>query len=318
MREAIAIGGFMLVLAGGFATAVEAGLPSADLSITKSDGSLNSIPGDDVTYSILAFNSGPAPVTGAAFGDLFTSPLTSCSWTCVGQNGGSCTTAAGAGPNANQSVDLPVGGSVLVTVTCTIDPSSTALDFFNTATIQPPAGVDDPLGVNNSATDVNGLTPSADLSIVKTDGSPSEQPGTPVTYTITAANAGPSDAPNVAVTDTFPAFLQNCSTTCVAAGGATCNAGPILGLLNDSISLPAGGTATYTATCDIPANASGGLTNTAFVSLVGPGVTDPNPANNDSSDVDFFTAAIPTLGEAGVAALIAGLGLVALRRLRAP
>ncbi len=314
MRNAFATG-LAIVLVSGFAAAVEAGLPSANLSISKTDGVLTSTPGGSTTYTISAFNSGPDPVVAAAFGDLFLAPLENCTWSCAGVLGGVCSVPAGSGANANQSVDLPVGGSIVVTATCDIASSAT-LSFFNTATITPPAGVDDPVGVNNSATDVDGLAPLADLSIVKTDGAPSEQPGTPVTYTITASNAGPSDAPNVAVTDTFPAFLQNCSTTCVAAGGATCNAGPILGLLNDSISLPAGGTATYTATCDIPANASGGLTNTAFVSLVGPGVTDPNPANNDSSDVDFFTAAIPTLGQAGLLAMIAGLGLVALRRLR--
>ena len=48
---------------------------------------------------------------------------------------------------------------------------------------------------------------------------------------------------------------------------------------------------------------------------VGGGVADPNPANNESTDVDVFTAAIPTLGNAGLLAMIAGLGLLAVRRL---
>jgi uncharacterized repeat protein (TIGR01451 family) len=308
--------GWAVLLAGGFAATVEAGLPSANLSITKTDGVLTSTPGGSTTYTISAFNSGPDPVTAAAFGDLFLAPLENCIWSCAGVLGGVCSVPAGSGANANQNVDLPVGGSIVVTATCDIASSAT-LSFFNTATITPPAGVDDPVGVNNSSTDVNGLEPSADVSIVKTDGASTEQPGTPVTYTITATNAGPSDAPSVTITDTFPALLVNCSTTCAPTGGATCNAGPIVGLLNDVISLPAGGTATYTATCDITANASGGLTNTAFAS-VGGGVADPNPANNESTDVDVFTAAIPTLGQAGLLAMIAGLGLVALRRLRVP
>jgi uncharacterized repeat protein (TIGR01451 family) len=296
------------------ATPALAGLPSADLSIVKTDGALDSVPGETVTYTITATNNGPDPVTAAAFGDLFVTPLSGCSWSCVGQLGGACTTGAGSGNNANQNVDLPVGGQVVVTATCTIASSAT-LSFFNTATITQPAGVDDPNGVNNSSTDVNGLTPVADVSILKTDGVPSEVPGTPVTYTITATNAGPSDAPTVTITDTFPAFLQNCSTTCVPTGGATCDAGPSLGLLNDVISLPAGGTATYTATCDIPADVTGGITNTAFA-VVGGGVTDPNPLNNDSTDVDFFAAAIPALGDLGLVALVAGLGFAASRKLR--
>ena len=46
---------------------------------------------------------------------------------------------------------------------------------------------------------------TADLSITKTDGVTTATPGGSVTYTITATNAGPSNATGATVADTFPA-----------------------------------------------------------------------------------------------------------------
>jgi uncharacterized repeat protein (TIGR01451 family) len=291
-----------------------AGNPQADLSITKTDGALTSVPGEQVTYTIVAFNSGPTPVTGAAFGDLFTAPLSNCSWTCVGQNTGSCTTAAGSGANANQNVDLPVGASILVTATCTIDSSAT-LSFFNTATIQPPLGIDDPVGVNNSATDVNGLNPEGDLQITKSNGASSVVPGGATTYTVIATNLGPSDSPGATVVDNFPAGTT-CSWTCAGGGGGTCAAAGA-GSINDVVNLPAGGTVTYTANCSLDDPLPPSISNTATITASGT-VPDPVPANNAATDTDTTAGilAVPTLGAWGLAGLAGGLALAAARRLR--
>ena len=95
-----------------------------------------------------------------------------------------------------------------------------------------------------------------------------------MTYTITASNAGPSNATGATVADTFPASLT-CTWTCVGAGGGTCTAAGA-GNINDSVNLPAGGSVTYTASCTISAAATGSLVNTATVTAPG-GVTDPHP-----------------------------------------
>src|SRR5205823_11089173 len=88
----------------------------------------------------------------------------------------------------------------------------------------------------------------------KTDGVTTFTPGGSVTYTITASNAGPSNAPGSTVADTFPASLT-CTWTCVGAGGGTCTASGS-GNLNDTVNLPAGGSVTYTASCTISASAT--------------------------------------------------------------
>ena len=75
---------------------------------------------------------------------------------------------------------------------------------------------------NNSATDTTTLGPEVDLAITKTDGLTTAMSGDPVTYTITAVNPGPSDAPGALVTDNFPAEVIGLTWTCAASGGASC------------------------------------------------------------------------------------------------
>ncbi len=256
---------------------------TADLSVTKTDGVVTATPGGSVTYTITASNAGPIAVTGATVADTFAAPLT-CTWTCVGAGGGTCT-AAGSG-NISDTVNLPVGASTTYTASCAVGASATG-SLANTATVAPPAGITDPDPSNNSATDTDTLTPSADLAITKTDGVTTATPGGSVTYTIVASNAGPSDAPGATVADTFPAALT-CTWTCVGAGGGTCTAAGS-GNIGDTVNLPAGGSVTYTATCAVSGAATGTLTNTATVTAPA-GVTDPAPGNNSATDVDTITA----------------------------
>jgi len=256
---------------------------SADLSITKTDGVTTATPGGSVTYTITASNAGPSNATGATVADTFPASLT-CTWTCVGAGGGTCT-ASGSG-NVNDTANLPAGGSVTYTASCTISAAATGT-LSNTATVTAPAGVTDPTPGNNSATDSDTLAGSADLVVTKTDGVTTATPGGSVTYTITASNAGPSNATGATVADTFPASLT-CTWTCVGAGGGTCTASGS-GNVNDTANLPAGGSVTYTASCTISAAATGTLSNTATVTAPA-GVTDPTPGNNSATDSDTLSA----------------------------
>jgi len=256
---------------------------SADLSVTKTDGVTSATPGGSVTYTITASNAGPSNAPGSTVADTFPASLT-CTWTCVGTGGGTCT-ASGSG-NIADSVNLPAGGSTTHTASCTISASASGT-LSNTATVAAPAGVTDPTPGNNSATDTDALGASADLVITKTDGVTSATPGGNVTYTITASNAGPSNATGATVADTFPA-VQTCTWTCVGAGGGTCTASGS-GNIAHTVNLPAGGSVTYTASCAISASATGSMSNTATVTAPA-GVTDPTPGNNSATDTDALTA----------------------------
>lgn len=271
---------------------------SADLAITKTNGVASSTPGGSTTYTITSSNAGPDAVTGATVADTFPASLT-CTWTCVGAGGGTCT-ASGSG-NISDTVNLPAGGSVTHTASCTINASATGM-LSNTATVS--SSVTDPSPANNSATDTDTLTPQADLSITKTDGQASVPAGGSTVYTITASNAGPSNAPGSAVTDTFPASCTSVGWTCVGAGGGTCTASGS-GNIGDTVNLPAGGSVTYTATCSISATATGTLSNTATVATAA-GIADTNPGNNSATD----SSALLAPGALGVSPTALAFGAV--------
>ncbi|HEV7508576.1 MAG TPA: IPTL-CTERM sorting domain-containing protein [Thermoanaerobaculia bacterium] len=269
--------------ANNSATDTDTLTPQANLGITKTDGVTTATPGGSVTYTITASNAGPSNAPGSSVADTFPASLT-CTWTCVGAGGGTCT-ASGSG-NIGDTVNLPSGGSVTYTASCNISAAATGT-LSNTATVATGGGVTDPTPGNNSATDSDTLAASANLGITKTDGVTTATPGGSVTYTITASNAGPSNATGATVADTFPASLT-CTWTCAGAAGGTCTASGT-GNINDTVNLPNGGSVTYTASCNISAAASGSLSNTATVTAPA-GVTDPTPANNSATDVDGLGA----------------------------
>ena len=268
----------------GLSIAPLADASSADLSITKTDGVTEVLPGTATTYTITATNAGPDPVVGARVTDALPAAIASATWTCTGSGGGSCS-AAGTG-SINESVDLPVAGSVTFTVIANISPSASG-DLVNTASVATPAGVVDPTPGDNSATDTDTILTQADLSITKTDGVTTAVPGGTVTYTITASNGGPVDALGSTVTDTFPAAITSASWTCVGSGGGTCTANGT-GNINDTVDLPNGGSVTYTVTAQISPSATGTLSNAAAVAAP-VSVTDPNLSNNSAKDDDELT-----------------------------
>jgi uncharacterized repeat protein (TIGR01451 family) len=120
-----------------------------DLAITKTDGQTTAAPGQVRTYTIVATNNGPAPADGATVTDNVPSSLTGATWTCVGTGGATC--GPSGGPNINDTVNLPVSGSVTYTLTGTVSANPTGLT--NTATVTVPSGMTDSNPANNSATD---------------------------------------------------------------------------------------------------------------------------------------------------------------------
>ena len=97
-------------------------------------------------------------------------------------------------------------------------------DLVNTATVTANNETDS-VPANNTATDTDTLDAQADLSITKDDGSLTYTPGGTVTYTIVVSNAGPSDAVDASVADTFDVTrLTNINWGCVATGTADCGA----------------------------------------------------------------------------------------------
>ena len=272
------------------ATDVDALDAQADLSITKSDGTINVAPGTATTYAIVVANNGPSDVVGATVSDILPAAIASDNFTAVGSGGASGFTAAGAG-NINDTVSMQSGSTITYTVVANISAGATG-NLVNTATVAPPAGVTDTNPANNSATDTDTLTATADLSITKTDGVVAIAQGGSTTYVIVVANGGPSAVVGATVSDILPAAFAVATFTAAASGGAsgfTANGG---GNINDTVNMPVGSTITYTVTATLNAGALGIVSNTAVVTAPA-SVMDPAPGNNSATDTDTITA-IPT------------------------
>ncbi len=242
----------------------------ADLAITKTNGVASSTPGTTTVYTIVASNAGPSNAPGSIVADTFPAACVGVTWTCAGAGGGTCT-ANGAG-NINDTVNLPVGGSVTYSASCPIDPAAVGT-LANTATIAVAGGVTDPNPANNSATDSDTLSASADLSITKVAvGVPTPVlVGSTFSYTLTVNNAGPSTATAVVVTDVLPATLDLVSNDCGAVY--------VDPTLTWTIGTLAPG-ATVVCNLNVVVAALGPISNTASLTSA---TTDPNGANNAST-----------------------------------
>ncbi len=162
------------------------------------------------------------------------------------------------------------GGSVILNANVTIPPDATS--WSNTATVTTDSF--DPDNSDNSSTVNTIVTQSADLSVVKT--APADVvASTDLTYTITVANDGPSDASNVVLTDTLPPGTTFVSSSC---GTNPCAIG----------TLEADDSVVVTIVVNVAANATGPLENTATVTST---TSDPVAGNNTSTAETTVTPA---------------------------
>src|SRR6185436_718057 len=163
--------------------------PSADVSIVKTltTGGPYTI-GQSISYSLFVANAGPSTATNVQVTD------TPSSLTITNVSGGGCAAL----PCTIAS--LASGADATITVTATINATGA---FDNTASVT--ATEPDPNTSNNTDNTGNNGTanPSADVSVVKTltTGGPYTI-GQSISYSLLVANAGPSTATNVQVTDT--------------------------------------------------------------------------------------------------------------------
>ena len=222
-------------------------------------------PESAITYTLTVANAGPSAATSVVVTDALPANVTFISAT-----GGGTTNASGAvfwpvipaltnGASTNLSVTVlaPAGGAVT-----------------NTAIVGSP--VPDPTPGNNpSAPVITLINAQADLSVTKSGPPTPVNAASNITYTLTVANAGPSAATSVVVTDALPANVTFLSAT----GGGTTNASgavywPTIPALTNG--------ASTNLSVTVLAPAGGAVTNTA---IVGSPIPDPTPGNNTSAPV---------------------------------
>lgn len=245
-----------------------------DLGITKSHAG-DFTAGVNNDFSLSVENQGPsnAPagsvtVTDTLDDDFAFVSATGTGWTCTDNSGTvSCTNTA----------DIAAGITApIITLTVLVD-SVAKGSVDNTAEVS--STTPDSDLTDNTSTDTVTVVSDADLGIVKARVNSTFVAGAQEQYTFTVTNDGPSaDAPSYSITDVLPAGVTFASSTgdanCTGTTTITCTGGGIA----------ANGPAQVTTvTVNIPASATGTISNTATIAAA-PGTTDPNMTNNTSTD----------------------------------
>ena len=141
----------------------------------------------------------------------------------------------GTGTITGTIATLALGASASFTVVVLVSPSTPdGTTITNTADVT--AATSDPNLANNSPTVTTDVADAGGPSVTKTAAAGPVLAGNDIAYTITVANAGPSDAQTVAITDLVPA-----NTTFVSDAQTS---GPTFTLTNPAV----GGTGTITGT----------------------------------------------------------------------
>lgn len=252
-------------------------LPVIDLAVTKTDSPDPVNAGGTLVYTVLVTNSGPSMATGVILTDTLPAGVSfstaSTTTGTVGASNGVVTANIGT---------LASGASATVTINVDVD-DSTVGSVTNNASVT--ANETDLNNTNNSTSEPTIVEPLVDVSVVKSDSVDPVNAGSQLTYTLIVANAGPSTATGVTLTDTLPAGVSFSSgsstqgTVSEAGGTVTANVG----------TLAAGASETVTLIVDVAGTTSGTITNAATVVS---NEDDSDNANNATSEPTTVTPVI--------------------------
>jgi|688.fasta_scaffold03450_13 uncharacterized repeat protein (TIGR01451 family) len=239
--------------ANNFSSDVDTLTPQVDLQVTQTDNKTSVVPGTNNTYTITVTNNGPSTVSSFSMTDVIPAQLLNATFGKPSSGTYNNYTGVWSG------LSLSTGNSVTITLGGTITPAATG-SITNAVSVAAPNGVTDTKISNNNASDINLLTPQADLVVTQTDGKTSVVPETSNTYTIIVANNGPSTIVNFTLTDVIPASLLGATFGTPSSGSFNVSTG-----LWSGLNLVSGGSFTITLTGTISPTATGSITNTVNV-----------------------------------------------------
>jgi len=247
---------------------------AADLSLSMTDSPDPVFGSGQLHYAIDVNNLGPNTASGITVsnslppGNVAFVSATGSGWTC----------------NANGQLVTCTRPSLLVgaapTITITVQAPSESTTLSNSATVTSTSS--DLVSANNTASVMTSVLSAADLSVAVVDSpDPVTTTGT-LTYTVTATNAGPSQAATVSVvTDLPPGTAFQSATginwTCAALGQQVTCTTPQLAI---------GAAPAITITVSAP-GVDGPITATSTVSSA---TADPSSANNTASQATVVNA----------------------------
>ena len=233
--------------------------PVADLVVVQS-GPASGAAGSNLVFTVSVTNRGPATAISVVVSNQLAAGFTFVSASGSGANSGNLVTW--------NFASLPANGVTNFTVTAFATEGGTFTNIASGA-----SALLDLNATNNSGSLTNAwsrttISALADVQIFK-DGGTNVYAGQPVSYTITATNAGPSTATSVVVQDNLPpgATFQSASGSYSVSNGVVTWSG---------FTLAPGTMTTFSLT--MLASSSNSFVNIALATSP---VTDPNPTNNN-------------------------------------
>jgi uncharacterized repeat protein (TIGR01451 family) len=273
---------------------------SADLQVTKTDTPDPVTAGTVIQYTITVTNAGPSAALNATFTDTLPAGTTFASF--VPAAGWTCTVPPGIPPITSiacTNASLAPGATSIFSLGVTVDPAATdGTVLTNTATVG--TTTTDPNPDNNTATAATTVgVGSADLGVTKTDTPDPVNAGSDITYTITVANAGPTNAASVSLSDTLPANTTFVSLTSPAGWSCISPAVGAAGTVTCTNASLAPGNAVFSLVVRVVAGTANGtvITNTATVSST---TADPATGNESASTTTTVVALPNVSGTKGV------------------
>jgi uncharacterized repeat protein (TIGR01451 family) len=288
------------------------------------------VPGSVVGYTLTITNTGQAAYTGIMVTDSLAGTLDDAVYN------NDATVTAGGGTvsydSASSAVtwtgDIPVGGTVTVTFSVTVNTSDTGDKVLIVSAATTAAGAScatgrgvTPIGstITQCRSTIAVLTPA--LTIATSTSTATAVGGDKVSYTITITNSGQTPYSGITVADDLSGVVSNATynnDATVTAGGGTVSydsASHVLtwtGSLNPAIPSPPtpAGTVTITFSATVSLSASGGAvlaavaTSTAAGSNCPPG--SPDPRCSTTVSVASATLLTISLSSGGVTSAVAG------------
>ena len=252
-----------------------------DLSLTKTVDDSTPDRGAQVTFTITVANDGPDPATNVVVDDLLPAGLTY-----VSHNAGQGTYDETTGVWSIGT--LASSASVGLTVTATVDTDAVTTNMAEVTAADQPDSDSTPDNDVLSEDDQAGATvvpvPVIDLSLTKVETASPVYLGETATFQIVVANAGPSNATGVEVTDLLPAGLTYVTHV---AGQGTYNDATGLWTIGG---IPSGSSVQLTLTATVDTTSP--VTNRAEVTSAGQTDSDSTPNNGVSSEDDQDTAGV--------------------------
>jgi len=247
------------------------------LTLSQSASTTAAVPGQTVTYTVTATDSGPTAYTGLTVTETLLN-LDDASYNndAVATSG----PVSYASPVLTWTGNLAVGATVTITFTMTVHDPDTGDKIMETAVASTAAGSNCPPGSGNTGCTLSFPVLTPGLTIVSTAGTPNATPGQRVTFTVTVTNSGQTPYTGATFTDPLASIVDDADYNgdAAATSGTVGVAGTTLTWTGD-LAVGATSTITFSATVHNPDTGDVQLTSTVTSPTAGSncaaGSTDP-------------------------------------------